>query len=311
MRLFSKHLLFSDVEMFIVGWYCNFLNGQMFSALHNITTYQALEQAGAQLLYGHVFNQEIGFANWINKDSYIDYHCNKAHTLSLYLEGGYRTTRTDCSVGYGHKDAICLLPEDSDSSWFVSGDINLFHFYFSDKAIRRFVAKTYDIEPLTFNVPELTFCDDLNLKSSIHQLINTVNHESHLKKETAINKLFDALLSLTLKRKRNYKGGLSPAINRQLKDYMYSHFSQTITLESLSSLAELSEFHLQRMFKQSNGISPHDYLMELRIEKVKSLLTKMPLSQISQECGFSHQSHMHRVFKQRVGITPLQYLNEL
>ena len=285
----------------------------MISTLRHITTYRALEQAGAHLLNSDVINQDAGFANWINQDSQIDYHCDKAHTLSLYLHGGNRTTRTDCNVGYGHKGAICLLPENSDSSWSVNGGINLFHFYFSDKAIRRFVAKTHDIEPSLVQIPELVFYNDANLKKTMHQLIQAVSDESHLKKETSIVKLFNVLLSncLTLNKKRYSSGGLSPSINRKLKEYMQDNLNQNISLKSLSSQVGLSEFHLQRMFKQTNGISPHDYLIEIRIDKIKSLLGSLPLSQLSVECGFSHQSHMQRTFKQRVGITPLQYLKSI
>ena len=285
----------------------------MFSTLGQITTYNSLQQAGARLLYADVFNQDTGIANWINQDSQINYQCNKAHTLSLYIEGGYQTTRTDCNLGYGFKGAICLLPENSNSSWFVDGDINLFHFYFTDKVIRRFVAKTYDIEPLMIQMPELTFRSNSYLEKMIYMLFKSATDESHLKKEAAITNLFDTLLSSCLTIKNNYrpKGGLSPVMNRKIKDFIESHLNQNITLNKLSSVTGLSEFHLQRMFKQTNGITPHDYLMELRIEKAKSLFGKLSLSQISVECGFSHQSHMNRIFKQKTGITPLQYYSEL
>ncbi|RUA22181.1 AraC family transcriptional regulator [Billgrantia gudaonensis] len=64
-------------------------------------------------------------------------------------------------------------------------------------------------------------------------------------------------------------------------------------LEKLASIAELSEFHFQKMFLKSFAISPSRWVFHRRIRKAEDLLTgHYPISDIAVRCGFSDQSHL-------------------
>jgi len=94
-----------------------------------------------------------------------------------------------------------------------------------------------------------------------------------------------------------------------LREHIDNNIDQRITVESLAKLANLSVCYFVRAFKQSVGVTPHDYLVWRRVERVKELLahTDMSLSEIALAAGFADQSHCARRFRQYVGISPRDY----
>jgi len=105
------------------------------------------------------------------------------------------------------------------------------------------------------------------------------------------------------------RGGLPPRILRRVRDYIDAHIEQRINLETLANLANLSVCYFVRAFKQSVGVTPHDYLIRRRVERTKQLLcgTDLPLSEIALAAGFADQSHCARRFRQHVGMSPRDY----
>jgi AraC family transcriptional regulator len=71
----------------------------------------------------------------------------------------------------------------------------------------------------------------------------------------------------------------------------------------------MSQFHFSHLFKQSIGTSPHQYLIQQRIERAKQLLkqTDRSIIDIALECGFNSHSHLSKQFRQLAGMTPRAY----
>jgi len=105
------------------------------------------------------------------------------------------------------------------------------------------------------------------------------------------------------------RGGLRPRVQRRVREYIDGNIDQRISVELLAGLANLSVCYFVRAFKQSMGITPHDYLIRQRVERTKQLLsgTDMPLSEIALAAGFADQSHFARRFRQHVGMSPRDY----
>jgi AraC-like DNA-binding protein len=90
--------------------------------------------------------------------------------------------------------------------------------------------------------------------------------------------------------------------------FMREHRSENLTLAQIADAAQISPAHFARRFKIAAGTTPHDYLLNLRIERTRELLaTDMPIAQIALEAGFSDQSHLNRVFTPIVACTPGEY----
>jgi AraC family transcriptional regulator len=103
-----------------------------------------------------------------------------------------------------------------------------------------------------------------------------------------------------------YEGGLPPQHLSRVLDYIDAHLGQDIKLADLAQLLTMSPFHFSRLFKQSMSISPHQYLMQQRVEQAKFLLkhSDWAIIDIALECGFNSHSHLSKQFRQLTGTTP-------
>lgn len=96
---------------------------------------------------------------------------------------------------------------------------------------------------------------------------------------------------------------------RRVTDYINENLAQDLQLADLSELLEMSQFHFSRLFKQSMAMSPHQYLIQQRLERAKQLLkaTNKSVMDIALQCGFSSHSHLGKLFRQHVGVSPKIY----
>ncbi|ABC29945.1 AraC-type DNA-binding domain-containing protein [Hahella chejuensis KCTC 2396] len=102
---------------------------------------------------------------------------------------------------------------------------------------------------------------------------------------------------------------LSHAQWRRMQDYCLANLSEKITLDDLATLCGLGRFLFLRQFKRTVGMTPHAWLLRLRLEQACALLTQGSLSvaHIAQRVGFYDQSHFNRAFKQAFGVAPSGY----
>ncbi|PSN19658.1 AraC family transcriptional regulator [filamentous cyanobacterium CCP5] len=108
---------------------------------------------------------------------------------------------------------------------------------------------------------------------------------------------------------QRYQGGLPTYQLNQILDYIDATLAEDIKLADLAELLGMSPFHFGRMFKQSTGISPHQYVIQQRIEQAKRLLknSDQAIIDIALECGFNSHSHLSKQFRQVTGVTPREF----
>lgn len=95
---------------------------------------------------------------------------------------------------------------------------------------------------------------------------------------------------------------------QEVRNYLDDHFRENISLEQLSSIANLSPFYLVRVFSKQVGLPPYAYLTQKRIMTARKLLRfGLSIADVALETGFTDQSHFHRHFKRVMGITPGMY----
>jgi AraC family transcriptional regulator len=94
-------------------------------------------------------------------------------------------------------------------------------------------------------------------------------------------------------------------------DFIRSHLDQPILLEQVAASVALSPFHFHREFKRSTGLTPHQYIVQLRMERAKALLSDsdMPLAEVAAQVGFADQSHFSSTFRRATSMTPRSYRN--
>lgn len=95
--------------------------------------------------------------------------------------------------------------------------------------------------------------------------------------------------------------------------YINEHFAQNLSIEELADLAGLSQYHFIRTFKKETGFTPHEYLVNIRINTAKYLLknSRLPVKDICFNTGFSCESVFCSAFKKHMGITPVEYRKQV
>jgi len=98
---------------------------------------------------------------------------------------------------------------------------------------------------------------------------------------------------------------------RRAVDFIQAHIDQPIHLEQLAASVALSPFHFHRQFKKAMGMTPHQYIVQLRMDRAKKLLSNsdMPLAAVAAQVGFADQSHFSSTFRRTTSMTPRIYRN--
>ncbi len=95
---------------------------------------------------------------------------------------------------------------------------------------------------------------------------------------------------------------------QQAIDYIHAHLNLDLSLTELASIINISPTYFACLFKQAMGISPHQYVIQQRVEQAKLMLsnTDLAIADIALKVGFSSQSHLTQQFKRLTGMTPKQ-----
>jgi AraC family transcriptional regulator len=108
---------------------------------------------------------------------------------------------------------------------------------------------------------------------------------------------------------RDYRGGLGPMRERRLLAYINENLGESLSLNDLAQVAQVSPNYLISLFRQSMGLTPHQYLLQQRVARAKHLLAGSPrsFSEIAAACGFQDGSQFSTVFRKYTGNTPTAY----
>ncbi len=96
---------------------------------------------------------------------------------------------------------------------------------------------------------------------------------------------------------------------QMVKQYIDEHFTENLTLATLSDMVCLTPSAFSRFFKTRTGRTLSDYIIDIRLGHAARMLvdTSMSVSEICYECGFNNQSNFNRIFKAKRGLTPRDF----
>jgi AraC family transcriptional regulator len=111
----------------------------------------------------------------------------------------------------------------------------------------------------------------------------------------------------------SHTSALPPIALRRVIERMKHSFETDLTLDSLAAESGYSRAHFLRMFRAATHQTPHQYLLNLRLENAiqKMRERSTPLIDIAVACGFSSHAHFTNVFRSKLGMLPSQYRREL
>ena len=110
--------------------------------------------------------------------------------------------------------------------------------------------------------------------------------------------------------KRQY-GGLTREKLVRAVEYIQDQLDADLTVSGIAQAVGMSPYYFTRLFKESTGQPPHQYVVEARVRKAKELLTtgQFTISEAAHQVGFVDQSHLTRHFKRVFGLPPKRLLS--
>lgn len=279
----------------------------VYQAFENLSQHRARLQGHVQLGSG------IQLAAWRN-----DFDCvtqkSDHHTLSLYVEAGFETwhkTPGGWQNG-GAPDRFCLMPQDSESTWDIRGEFSFVHLYCTDQHLKNLALQIWDRSPASIALDERVFRQDERITQLYRHFLLSSDwrqNANQLTLSSASTLLMTHLLQHYSEMQwplPTVRGGLAPAVLRNVLAFIEAHLGSGLTLSELAAQAGLSEFHFARMFKQSMRLAPHQYVMQRRMAQAEQLVrhSQLPLTEIALRCGFNSSSHFSNRFKSVYGMTP-------
>lgn len=228
-----------------------------------------------------------------------------------YLQAQNKKTHT----GLYRRGDILITPANTPLFVRWSGEENCLKIRLTTQFMQRVARETLEQDPDRLELlPEFQIRSPQIEASSM--MILTELQQDHLNSRLYLDSLSNVLAVNLLRqhtackpRLPTYEGGLPPRQLSQVLDYVDSYLDRNIRLADLAQLLDLSPFHFSRLFKQSIGATPHQYLKQQRIERAKRLLQKTDqlIVDIALECGFNSHSHLSKQFRQLTGMTPKAY----
>ena len=99
----------------------------------------------------------------------------------------------------------------------------------------------------------------------------------------------------------------------RLVDYVQQHIADSISIDELADIACLTKPYLIRMFRNSLGTTPLQYIIRKKVQKAQALLldTDQSVAAIAQAVGMQDASYFIRLFRKNLGVTPQEYRQKL
>lgn len=154
------------------------------------------------------------------------------------------------------------------------------------------------------------FTEDRSLAQVLLQLhLELEGETSSLHAESTLLRVFEQLAEKHSRTRAEIAdAGRERGRVRRAREYISAYYTRNISLAELAATTETSPFHLLRTFRREVGLTPHAYLIQVRVEEAKRLLRSgMAISEVAGRTGFTDQSHLTRHFKRFTGVTPSRY----
>lgn len=273
-----------------------------------------LADSRAEALNASNVLDSVAVVRWSIDETHVTYQKDDCHTLSLYLSGGETSHRSDRPGETGGPGLLCMMPQDHLTRWDIKGPIEFAHLYFTDAVIRQFGARQLDCDARRIDLMDLTYQQDTGLTGLMARYFRLCEGDSPYPAifgEQTLYEIFDRLITgynSYGSKPIAIQGGLSTRHRLRIREYINSNLGMPISVAGLADEINLSPHHFARMFKESFGSTPAQYILSARLAEVKRLLSsRMPLADIALKTGFSHQSHMTMQFRRDTGLTPAAF----
>jgi AraC family transcriptional regulator len=240
------------------------------------------------------------------------------YVVVLYVEGRTAIRRVmgrseeRFEVGPG---AISLLPPAVAARWSLSDPIEVLNITIEPSYLRTVAREVTGADPLALRMRHgLRLTDDTLVEMGV-DIVRELRPPRSLGAELSARAVGERIVIHLL---RNYfdlapaaqvaRGAFSRSQVAELRDSIATNLGDQLHLERLAKVVGLGVHHFCRVFRDTFGQTPHDYVRERRLERARHLLlaTSESVGMIAFETGFADQSHLTRCFKRHFGMPPAE-----
>jgi AraC-like DNA-binding protein len=241
-----------------------------------------------------------------NSNAHYKRHFHDTFSIGVNKEG--RSIYENSTKSYTlDKNMLSIInPLEVHSCNSCSDVLNIYYMLYLDTSLCMNIQKLINCEIEEFVKIPIHILEDESFYKDFISLCEFIFHDnSILEKEDELIKFFLNFFSLYLE---NKEVELVDERFREILLYLDENYKENISLDELSNKFELNSFYIIRLFKSQMNLTPHSYLLNVRINKAKEYLKNgYSIIDTALECGFFDQSHFHKNFFKIVAITPKEY----
>lgn len=155
---------------------------------------------------------------------------------------------------------------------------------------------------------ELTINEAIDIWGQTYNIFNNNQHTHYTPKE--FKRMFKLRLpSLKRWQQKNTTKKIYFEIVNKILTYINSHLFDDIDSDKLSGIANLSKYHLMRVFKEITGESVGNYILRTRLEHIAYLVvtTNLSLNEIVKNVNYHSKHSLSKAFKKYFGLSPTTY----
>lgn len=239
------------------------------------------------------------------------FYCNDAYSIRRDNYDYYLFLLVDTGelhVSFGGNDYIArqrdmvLLDCKKPHAYRAAGSLSFRYFHFEG-------AQSADLYNLLIQRQGYILhpADQLSIESALNSIL-ALAYDGY-RNEYKISAQIHVILSELASQSMPEYDVLPALVITKAISYIEEHFIEDVSVEHIADTVNLSTYYFSRLFRKYTNMSPHSYIVKLRVTLAKQLLasTTQSIEQICYACGFNSTQHFTRCFRQRVGHTPGKY----
>jgi AraC-like DNA-binding protein len=244
--------------------------------------------------------------------SHHDYgpHTHDAFVIAVTEAGGAEIRSRSIAQKVGPSTLFVSNPEERQSARMGGRERWRYRSFYLTRPAIDDVARRFGVQSVPYFTGNMLDDSDLiDRFGQLHRVLET-NSDRFLADELAMD-AFGKLFA------RHGSGGHRPepaprsgTLPKQLIELMRERHAENLNLDELAEFAGLTSFQLIKLFKRTVGLTPHAYLIHIRLNAAcRHLKRGHSVVESALTAGFCDQSALNKHFRRCYGITPLQFAN--
>ena len=200
-----------------------------------------------------------------------------------------------------------VMRANCPTQWIFGGAIDVAIFYF----LEPLTGDALRLQNLINNSPTLYPFNDPLVNALARQIVDELS-KGHSADDHYLARLSCLMVEQSCRTMEGMTGKGLRADNLQIGrletvlGWIQNNLAAQLSIDDLALRAGVSAPHFRRLFLHAMDVTPHRYVLGLRLQRASELLTRtnLTIERIAQDCGFSSQSHLTAAFKTTYGVTP-------